>query len=274
MNSLFANLGALGWKPALSMLLLPPVPLLLLLLLGLWWRRRRTVSGSLLVVMSLLGLWFSQCRVSADWLEAHLLHPPAVLVPADLPALKRSLAGRRPVVLVLGGGADVYAPEFDGPMLSDHSLQRLHYGLWLARRLDAPVMFSGGVGRAQRSDSPGTTEADTAARIAERDYGRPLRWLDNQSADTRGNARASLPVLSREGLSDVLLVTHRWHMPRALRAFQEAVEPAGLKLRFMAAPMGAAASSDARLLDWLPSNGGQAKVRNVLREWFGWIAGA
>jgi uncharacterized SAM-binding protein YcdF (DUF218 family) len=270
-NSLFAAWGALGWKPLAGVLLMPPVPLLALLLLGLWLRRRRLLPGLLLITLALAGLWLAECRVTGDWLQAHWLRPPPTLNPADFAATKRTLAARRSVVLVLGGGLEVYAPEYGEADLSDRSHQRLSYGLWLGRKLDLPVMFAGGIGRAQRAD---VVEATVAARVAEREQGRALRWLETQSADTRGNARASLPILAREGLTDVLLVTHTWHMPRALRAFQEAADLSGAKLRFLPAPVGAAASSDAALLDWLPSNDGHRLVREVVHEVLGLLAGA
>ena len=271
MNSLFAAWGALGWKPLAGVLLMPPVPLLALLLLGLWLRRRQLLPGVLLISLAMAGLWLAECRVSGDWLQAHWLRPPPALDAADLAATKRTLAARHSVVLVLGGGLEVYAPEYGEADLSDHSHRRLSYALWLGRRLELPVMFSGGAGRSQRAE---LAEATVAARVAEREQGRVLRWLETTSADTRGNARASLPMLAREGLTDVLLVTHAWHMPRALRAFEEAAALSGAKLRFVPAPVGAAASSDAPLLDWFPSNDGHRLVRDVVHELLGLLAGA
>ena len=271
MNSLFAAWGTLGWKPVIGVLLLPPIPLLALLMLGLWWRHRRPLTGLLLIGLGCAGLWFSQCRVTGDWLQAHWLRPPPVVTPAQWPALKRSLGGRRTAVVVLGGGIEVHAPEYGEPGLSDRSRQRLAYGLWLGKRLELPVLFSGGVGRAQRAD---VAEAQVAARVAERDMGRSLRWLEGQSADTRGNARASVALLAKEGVTELLLVTHAWHMPRALRAFREAAELGGSGLHITPMPVGTADSSDAPVLDWLPSNDGNRLVREVLHEALGLLAGA
>ena len=269
---MLAAFGAQDWKPVLAALLLPPVSLLLLLLAGLGLRAgRRPIIGLVLVLVSLLGLWFAHCRVTADWMERRWIKPPPVLLPDHLTALKREMSGRKAAVLVLGGGRDAFAPEYGEPMLADRSLQRLHYGLWLARRMDLPVMVSGGVGHAQFKD---VAEASVAARIAERDFGRSIRWQEGQSADTRGNARLSVPMLANQGVTDIVLVTHRWHMPRAMRAFEEAVALGGAKIRVTAAPMGAASSGDLQVLDWLPSAEGFTRVHENLREVLAWIAGA
>jgi uncharacterized SAM-binding protein YcdF (DUF218 family) len=151
------------------------------------------------------------------------------------------------------------------------SMERLHYGLWLGRQLQAPVMVSGGIGRAQ---TLGSAEADVAARIASRDYGRTLRWLENASVDTRDNARKSLQLLRSEGITEVFLVTHGWHMRRSLRAFTEEAAKLGFATRIVPAPMGMAADDGQPLLQWLPSPDGYRRVHQVLREMLGWLAGA
>src|SRR6185436_6363343 len=109
---------------------------------------------------------------------------------------------------------------------------------------------SGGVGLAQ---SAGPAEADIAARIAERDYGRRLRWTENGSRDTRENAASSLALLAADGITDVVIVTHGWHMPRALRAFQDSARRNQPALQIVAAPMGLARDGERPVLRWLPS---------------------
>lgn len=274
MDSVFASLGLLDIKPLLTVLLLPPVPLLLLVLLA--WRlvaggRHRT-TGSVLMLAGVVTLWLSCCAGMGAALERWLLKPPPPLTEARVMALRQASAPRpKAVVLILGGGREAWAPEYGEPSLSARSLQRLHYGLWLARRLDAPAMFSGGTGFAQ---SAGPAEADIAARLAERDYGRRLRWVENQSRDTRQNASASLRLLADQSVTDIVLVTHGWHMPRALRAFQEAAQRSGQAVHFTAAPMGMALAVDRPALNWLPTQEGFDQVHRVLREGLGLALGA
>ena len=270
MNDLLANLGLLDWKPVLGVLLLPPVPLLALLLLGGWWRARRPVAAGALTVLAIVGLWLSNCQAVGRFLERQLAVAPT-LGASRLAELRHELAKGKAAVLVLGGGAHRLAPEYGEAHLSDRSLQRLHYGIWLGRQLQLPVMASGGVGRT-RTDGP--SEAEIAARIASRDYGRPLRWLETGSRDTRGNARLSLPLVQAEGIQTVLLVTDGWHMRRALRNFDEAAQASGYRGRIVPAPMGLAASDDAPLLQWLPSSDGYRRVRQALHEALGLLMGA
>ncbi len=270
-NNFFATADLLDWKPLLTALLLPPVPLLLLIVLAWWWRARRAALASITLTFALLGLWFTQCQVTATLLEQYLATTPA-LTPARLADLRRQWRADRSVVLVLGGGVRSLAAEYGEAHLGALAMERLHYGLWLGRQLQTPVMVSGGLGHAQQAGSP---EAEVAARIASRDYGRPLRWIESVSRDTRENAHHSVQLLQREGVTDVLLVTHGWHMLRARRNFEQEAARAGRVLRIVPAPMGMPVDADrVPVLRWLPSADGQTRVRRALREWVGFIAGA
>lgn len=270
MNDTFAALGMLDWKPLAGTLLMPPLPLLLLALLAWRARGRRPIVSGLFMLLAMIGLWFSLCSITGQWLERQWA-PTVALSPAQVSDWRRSLPGRKPVVLVLGGGIQRLAPEYGESHLAPESMARLHYGLWLGRQLQAPVMASGGTGRAQAS---GPAESDVAARIANRDYGRTLRWLDNTSVDTRDNARKSLQLLRSEGVTEVFLVTHGGHMRRALRAFNEEATKTGFAARIVPAPMGMAVADGPPWLQWLPSPDGYRRVHQSLREMLGLLAGA
>ncbi len=285
MHSLISLLGIEMWKPVLTALLLPPVPLLLAVLVGARLMLSRRGWGWLVVVLSVAGLWLSACTGFARVLEPLLLtaSPPlradriAALRIEAPPATGASTGHRRGghaghskvAILVLGGGVEPYAPEYGMSNLSSYSLESLRYGLWLGRETGWPVGFSGGTGWASRGDA---AEADVAARIAAQEYGRPLRWVEAESRDTRENAARSLPLLQASGVRHVLLVTRGWHMQRAKALFDEAAVGTGLHIE--AAPMGLADKVDAPLLSWLPTSAGFERVRLVLREWLGWKIGA
>ena len=265
MNSLFALLDLEAWKPVLTALLLPPVPLLALLLIGLVLRGRRGGLGATLIGGSVLLLWLTACTGFAEALTAPLLHPPPALAAARVQALRGAPAT---AIVVLGGGMEPRAPEYGTASLRYSSLERLRYGVWLGRQTGLPVAFSGGVGWAQPGATP---EAQVAARIAADEFGRPLKWTEDQSRDTRENAARSLALLRPAGIRHIVLVTHGWHMPRAQHAFEAA---AGGAVTIEPAPMGLAQRNELPLLRWMPSSDGYAGVRAVLREALGRLAGA
>jgi uncharacterized SAM-binding protein YcdF (DUF218 family) len=270
-NGLFALFGIESWKPMLAALLLPPVPLLVLVLLGAALMRRRPAAGGFLVCLAVALLWFSTCTGSAHIVAQALLQPAPALTRDRIAALRADMqAKRRVAIVVLGGGAQAYAPEYASSSLSKASLERLRYGIWLGRETGAPVAFSGGMGHAQSPGAP--AEAQVAGRIAAADFGRPLRWLESESRDTRANAARTVALLREAGIEQLVLVTHAWHMPRALRAFREAAGARGMRIE--AAPIGLAEASESPLLRWLPSSKGYTDMRHALHERLGLAAGS
>ena len=268
MNNLFVLLGIESWKPVLTALLLPPVPFLLAILVGARLILPRRTLGCLLIVLSVAGVWLAATTGTGRLLERTLLHVPAALAGERIAAIKGEAKGSTAIV-VLGGGTEPFAPEYGVSNLAPPSLERLRYGLWLSRETGVPVAFSGGVGWAQ---SQSASEAEVAARVAALDFGRPLRWTEERSRDTRENAAHSVALLKEAGVKHILLVTHGWHMPRAKRAFDNAAAAHGLSVE--AAPMGLATRTDSPALDWLPTHQGYTRVRNALRESLGRLMGA
>ena len=270
MNEVVVALGLSDWKAIIGALLLPPVPGLLGIALAWRWRLRYRRGAPVLLTLSMALLWLSTCQAPGAWLERQWAGSPA-LRPDRMADLRRSLSGRKAVILVLGGGVNKLAPEYGEAHWADGAFQRLHYGVWLGRQVGLPLMASGGAGRA---GDAGLAEAAVAGRILTRDYGSALRWSEDASRDTRENARFSLTLLQPEGIQDVLLVTHGWHMKRAMRAFEQEAARMGYPVHLMAAPMGMAAPSGPTLLRWLPSADGYRRTSQVLREVLGWVAGA
>lgn len=270
MNSLLVDLGIESWKPIIATLLLPPVPLLLIVALGavLLWKQRRV--GWLLTSVGVAGLWLCACTGVAEFLTAALLRPPAALQPAQIETLRRDVQAKRKVaIVVLGGGLKGHASEYDAPALAPLSLERLAYATWLAGRTEAPLVFTGGVGWAGKGGS--ATEAEIGSRVASTQFNRSLRWSEHESRDTRENATNTVAMMKRHGMAELVLVTHGWHMPRSMRAFDQAAQG---QLRITAAPMGVAPSDQRLLLRWMPTSAGLADVRHVLHELLGLLAGS
>ena len=147
----------------------------------------------------------------------------------------------------------------------------MRYGVWLAREIGAPLAFSGGLGHAAQ---PGASEAEVAADIAAREFARPLRWTESRSRDTRENGLYMAQMLRGTDVRQVVLVTHGYHMARALRAFREAAAHDKLDWQIVPAPMGLAPRVERPSLRWIPSSEGFRLVRAVLHEKIGWFLGA
>lgn len=282
-------------KPLLTALALPPVPFLVLVLVGARLILPRRGWGYALLLLGVAGLWFSSCQKTALWLQQGAMRPPPALFGAEQQRLEE--AGRAhqaqgrcaskgattpppAAIIVLGGGLERLAPEFGVSALSPSSERRLTYGVWLSRQTGLPLGFSGGVGWAQQGGQVGSSEAEVAARMAERLHGMRMTWVEGASSDTRENAQRTVALLAPQGVREIVLVTDAAHMPRAQRAFIEATRKALVQhpewpiIRVTPAPVAYWRPSERPLLDWLPSTDGVSNVRQVLREWLGWLAGA
>jgi uncharacterized SAM-binding protein YcdF (DUF218 family) len=268
MNDLLAQLGLESWKAVVGAAVLPPVPLLLLVLLGARLMFTRRLLAWFLVLLAVAGLWFSCTNVVGHALSDWLLKPPRALGSSDIAELKRT---PKTVIVVLGGGRQLVAPEYGLSNLKPRSVERLRYGVWLARETGLPLGFSGGLGH-WTSDGP--SEAEIAARIAEREFGIKLRHQESESRDTRENGARMVALLKPLGVEQIVLVTHDYHMRRALRNFESAVVAHGGGIRVIAAPMGLPMGGAPTLLDWFPSIEGFERVRVVGHEWLGYLLGA
>lgn len=267
MNDLLRTLELGSLKGWIASLVLPPVPFIVLLLVGVWILKRRPWRAWSCILAASLGLYFS-CTTLLGWaLIQGLLRPPPALSSGAIADLRATAPAQKTAIVVLGAGREVFAPEYNVSNLTPLSIERLRYGVWLSRATNLPLAFSGGVGHGAL---PGSSEAEIAARIAASEFGRPLRWTESQSRDTSENAHYSVMLLSAQGIERIVLVTHGFHMRRAVANFERAAARAGVTLSVQPAPMGLAKAN----LGWLPSLSGFFQTRVALREWLGWLAGA
>ena len=288
------DLGA--WKPLIGALLLPPVPWLVLVLIGARLILPRRNLGFFILLVGVVGLWMGSCSGTALWLQNQVLRPPPALLgeaqdrlsaEGRAHAQRVALATRQgkappsPAVgiVVLGAGLVPTAPEYGVADLPHYFAERLRYGVWLSRQTGWPLGVSGGVGWAQKALQPGPAEAEVAGRIAQQVYGVPLRWIEKSSVDTRGNAAGSVALLADQGVTEIVVVTDAYHMPRARRAFEQAAaawaaragKPAPL---ITPAPMKFWVKDSNPVLAWIPSGAGMANVRMACHELLGMLAGS
>jgi uncharacterized SAM-binding protein YcdF (DUF218 family) len=234
---------------------------LLVVVLSVWAFSRSPKHLALRLSISLsscvgLGLWLISCPAVSVWLSLHLLPQVKAIQVSDLKQQQVQ------AIVVLGGGAEAFTHEYDGPNLTTASMSRLLYGLHLAQNTQLPMAFTGGKGWGGQDKHP--PEAEVADAVLTRLHAPALRWQENQSRDTRENAQMTANILQKEGITHIALVTHAWHMPRSVRNF----ENAGFKV--LPAPMGYIQTYALPVLQWIPSGEGLRDSCAVLKEWLGW----
>ena len=242
-------------KPLLSNLAMPLAALLLLAFFGLAWSVRHRLAGKLCAAAALVFLWAVSCQGVAVWLAATMLPQyPALAVD--------QLKGQQiQAIVVLGGGLLPVAPEYGTAQLGPHTAARLRYGIWLSKQSGLPLAFSGGTGWGLNDAS--SSEAIIAARTARQDHGFTVRWLEAQSRDTAENAQFLAPLLKRDGILRIALVTDAWHMPRSILMFE------GLGLSISPAPTGFLLPTQPHLVRWLPTAEGLTASSRIAHELLG-----
>lgn len=129
------------------------------------------------------------------------------------------LASAPACLIILGGGIDTEASSVRGGYPLNDDGDRYIETLRLARLYpDARIIMSGGDGSI---DGGKTSEAEIIGRMFA-DFGiAPERVInDATSRDTYENAIHTKAILAREGLTDCLLITSGFHMPRSVAIFR------------------------------------------------------
>lgn len=196
-------------RSLIASLILPPFFPLLLGLVGLILLKGRPTIAKLLVSLSLL-LQFFLAMPPLSYELIHSLEQDPALQPEKLP---KDVGA----IVILGAGIDRFAPEYAGASLEGKALERLSYGVYLARQSQLPILLTGG-----NSTNPETQEASVMKKILEGLFQVSAKWIEGQSANTHENAVNSFKILGPENITKIVLVTHAWHMPRAKRAFEKA----------------------------------------------------
>jgi len=213
--------------------LLPPLSLLLLLALGMFLLYRGHKLAKPLILASFGMLWVASTPYFAEG-ALHLLEAQTTPLTGQLQAAD--------AIVILGGGTYFHAPEYSGQdTISDQTLPRLRYGAKLHRENGMPILVTGG-----KPLGNDLSEAQQMRASLQQDFRVPVRWIEEESANTLENARNSFQVLQKTGIERIYLVTHAWHMPRAALSFRHA----GFKV--VEAPVAFTTRYQTSLLTFLP----------------------
>ena len=237
-----------------TVIITPPVGFLWLAILGLAIPpgRQRRRPGGLLLVLGLVGLYASSMPVVSHALLSGLEGPRNLPATEDAPTPG--------AIIVLGGDARL---TLDAPGAEPGSIstERLVGAARLVRNTGLPVLITGGsTGRAL------PPIADLMAASFDRDFGLPVKWHEERSESTCENAAFSAAILRDSGIQSAWVVTHSWHMRRALLSF----ERAGYLVR--PAPLPADKYEFKSAYDLLPSITAWVRTYHAIHEWVGLLA--
>jgi len=244
------------WTKAAGLLLTPPGVIIVAAVAGLLLQIRWRVAGIVVVAVTIGALYVMSLPgmgVAALASLERSYAPVPVLTTKNMPDKPQA-------IVVLGGGRLSSALAYGGDTVNGESLERARYAAYLARHTGLPILVSGGSPYGE-----GLSDALLMARVLEQEFGIKPRWLEEQSHTTRENAEETRRILRREHIQRVYLVTHAWHMPRAMYAFKTAGIDA------VPAPFGfhSLSGADRTYLAYLPSARGLSMTSLAIRERLG-----
>ena len=229
--------------------LLPPLALVILLATGLLVRHRRPRLATSLILFATAALY----SLSTPWVGGLLLKSLEISRPISPAKLQTADA-----IVVLSGGRRTDAAEYGSDTLNGISLERLRYAVFLHRASGLPILASGG-----KPGSGTLGEGRIMQRILQSEYGISARWIEDTSLTTWDNARLAAPLLKQDGVRRIVLVSHAWHLRRAVPLFEAHgfdVVPAGTQF---------SRSSLGTLFELLPTHTGLRDSSFALHEWLG-----
>jgi len=238
-------------KPYITAVVFSPTLRLLGIGIGILLSSKKPKLGKSLAVFSTALLWIFSTPAFSAWISNNLL---TQYKPTTAQELK---AQGVQAIVVLGGGVETGQP--DGiQQLQPAALDRLRHGIELSRKTGIPVMVTGGKGWGAQASSE--DEAEISRRVAREVFQFEIKWTESESRDTQENASNSKQLLTKQGINQIALVTHSWHMPRSLKAFQK------VGFEVTPAPMGFVAAKKVGLLSLLPNGGALSSNTSTFKE--------
>jgi uncharacterized SAM-binding protein YcdF (DUF218 family) len=238
-------------KGLLIALLLPPANLPVLAVAGLIVRRwHRHLGDVMTAVGCILLLLLSMPFFGGTLLVALEQHLTAFADPDSKPG----------AIVILSGDIARFGGENPGFSPGRLTLERERAGATLFRRVQLPVLVSGGV--LQRGEPPIAVVMEQSMRD---DFQIPVRWVEPNSHDTWENAEGSARILEANGINSVYLVTHAWHLRRAVLAFHH------FGIHVIPVPVQIDRYPDFSLTYLLPQVSGWQITYYAVHEWLGYV---
>lgn len=229
------------------------MPGFLLALVGLLVYSKRKKTGLALLIVGLVSLYLF-CFLPFTHLLIRGLERYPPLLPTELDT-------RAEAIVVLSAGSLFDAAEYGMPVDASWSLERDQYAAFLHYKTGLPILTSGGI-----TTGITVSEAEVMASTLSKMFFVSEIWQEPASLNTAENAIYSAKLLKEKGITNVLLVTHAWHMPRAVMMF----EANGINV--IPAPTRISSSPDyADPTTYLANAGALLKSRLAMHEYVGLI---
>ncbi len=234
-------------------LLIPPINLVPLGIAGLLMTRRWPRFGTVITALSFALLLILALPVTSTLLLVSL----EAGLPRDIPPPGSNKIG----AIVVLSGDPAYGDRgglLPGSGIGGLTLDRMRGAVVLQHRTGLPLLVSGGP-LERDADSIASQMAQSLAE----DFATRAKWIEPASTDTWENAKFSAAILKPAGIGAVYVVTHAWHMRRALIAFRHfGLAPTPAPLRFTRSPRYDADDFIPHVTAWL-------KSYYALHEWLG-----
>ena len=191
----------------LGSLIVPPGLLIITLLAAAItaYKKPRKKTLALFLLLVTIILWFA----ATPWGACHITgkiedryNTPTFLPSSDT------------YILCLGGGSS-YDEKGKAVQPGLFSLERVFCAVKIARKINAPIIFSGG--NVYGTDS--TSEAKTMAKAAKEMGFRGKIILEEKSRTTKENFKYSAPLVQDK--QNIIVVTNAFHMPRSIKLAQQ-----------------------------------------------------
>ena len=234
-------------------IILPPTLNFIFILLGLLIRKKyKIISRTFLYIGSITLLLFCFSPFS-NFLLKKLEKYPALALPV--------VVNNEQAIVVLSAGVQPIRKEFGREIDGAATLQRNHYAAFLYKQVNLPLLVTGGLFKYRE-----LSEADVMATTLQNSFNVKVTWKEIQSKNTAENAIYSAAILKENGIDSVYLVTHAWHMPRAVMMFeQEGINVTPAPTMFNANFINPGWAY------YLPSLSALSKTKIVLHEFIGMI---
>lgn len=193
------------FKKLITPFLLPPGIFVIIMLISGFLFLRKSRKAGILCIVTGVSLWLFSIDPISDKLMRGL--EAGLVIPAN---------PKGDVIILLGGGTYEGVGDLTGVGApSDDTLARIVTASRLQKKLDVPVIVSGGNAFSWRK-----AEAPIDGRFLQ-DLGVPADQIlmEATSRDTIENAEQSKAICERRGFKDPLLVTSAYHMKRSIMSF-------------------------------------------------------